>query len=99
MQCLQIRRTRRWATTPITELATQVRLDAEVEETRDRARGVVRVQRREDQVARQRRLDGDRRRLDVPDFADEDDVRVLADDGPQAGAERQALLRDSPRSG
>ena len=53
---------------------------------------VVGVQRAEHQVAGQRRLDGVLGRLQVADFADEDDVRVVAQDAPQRVAERQPDL-------
>ena len=53
---------------------------------------VVGVQRAEHQVAGERRLDGDLGRLAVADFADQDDVRVVAQDAPQARGERQADL-------
>ena len=50
------------------------------------AGGVVRVQRREDEVAGERGLDRDLGRLGVADLADHDDVGVLAEDGAQAVA-------------
>jgi hypothetical protein len=45
----------------------------------------------EHQVAGQRRLHGDLRRLGVADLADHDLVRVVAQDGAQAAREGQAL--------
>ena len=57
-----------------------VRLDAHVEEASDDVDDVVGVDGGEDQVARQRRLDGDLRRLGVADFADHDLVGVVAQD-------------------
>ena len=51
-------------------------LHTEVEQTQDRRRRVVGVQRREDQVARQRRLHRDLGGFQVADLADEDDVGV-----------------------
>ena len=62
----------------------QVVLHAHVEQARDGARGVVGVQRGEDQVAGERGLDGDLGRLEVADLADHDDVGILADDVAQA---------------
>ncbi len=53
---------------------------------------IVRVERREDQVAREGRLDGDLRRLQVPDLADHDHVGVLPDDMPQGVREVEAYL-------
>ncbi len=66
-------------------------LDAHVEESRDDAARVVRVQRREHQVARQGGLHRDVRRLAVTDFADEHDVRVLTQDGAEDAREGEAL--------
>src|SRR5689334_15599681 len=71
----------------------EVVLDAHLEETRDGARRVVRVQRREDEVAGERRLDRDLGRLGVADLADHDDVGVLADDRAQTAGEREADRR------
>src|SRR5215212_2853897 len=53
------------------------RLDPEVEEALDGSGSVGRVQRRQDEVARQRRLDADPRGLDVAHLADEDHIGVL----------------------
>ena len=85
-------RTSRWASTASTRAGDQERLDAHVEQPRDGAGGVVGVQRAEDQVAGQRGLDGDLGRLQVADFADQDDVGVVPQDGPQARGEGQADL-------
>ena len=71
----------------------QERLDAHVEQTRDAADGVVRVQRGEDQVTRHRRANGDFRRLEVANFTDHDDVRVLPQNVPQAVGEGEVDLR------
>jgi hypothetical protein len=54
---------------------------------------VVGVQRAEHQVARQRRLHGDLRRLKVADLADQDDVRVLTQEASQQLARRSAPPR------
>ena len=48
---------------------------------------VVGVQRAEDHVPGERRLHGDLGRFQVADLADQDHVRVLPQDGPQAGGE------------
>ncbi len=66
------------------------RLDAHVDQTGDRRRGVVGVQRREDQVAGQGGLDRDLGHLAVADLADEDDVRRLTQHRPEDRRERQA---------
>ena len=55
-----------------------VRLHAHVDQTGEGLRRIVRVQRGEHQVAGLRRLDGDFGSLEVADFADHDDVGVLA---------------------
>ena len=69
------------------------RLDPHIDEARHGARRVVRVEGGEDKVAGERRLDRDLRRLPVADFADKDDVRVLADDGAKPLGEGQVDLR------
>src|SRR5205823_6304133 len=51
-----------------------------------------RVQRTEDQVSRQRRLDGELRRLVIEDLADEDDVGRLPQHGPDDAGEIQTDL-------
>ena len=71
----------------------QARLDAHVDEARDRRRGVVRVQRRQHEMARHRGLDRDPRRLLVADLADEQHVGIGAEDRAQAAREREPALR------
>src|SRR3989475_472193 len=68
-------------------------LDAHVHQAGDGPGGVVGVHGGEDQVAGERRLDGDLRRLQVADLADHDHVRVLAEEAAQAVRERQFDLR------
>ena len=70
----------------------EIRLDAHVHQPRHRAGRVVGVQRGENQVAGQRRLHGDLRRFLVADFADENHVRVVAQDRAQAAREGQPGL-------
>ena len=60
LQCWQSLRTRRWARTPATRCADEIRLDAEVEKPGDGAGGVVGMQRAQHQMAGQRRLRGER---------------------------------------
>ncbi len=79
-QCVQMRRTRRCATTADDRRRDQERLDAHVEQAVQRGDRVGRVQRREHEVPGERGLHGDARGLDVADLADEDHVRVLAKD-------------------
>ncbi len=55
---------------------------------------VQRVERREHEVARLRRVQRDRHRLRVAHFADEDDVRVLAERGAQRGGEARRVVAD-----
>src|SRR5262249_19074062 len=62
-------------------------LDAHVEQPRDRRRTVVRVQRREDQMARQGGADRDLRRFEVTRLAYENDVRVLSQERAEDGGE------------
>ena len=71
----------------------QERRHAHVAQPRDRAGGVVGVQRAEHHVPGQRRLHGDFGRLQVADLADQDLVRVLPQDRPQALGERVADRR------
>src|SRR5687767_14108914 len=69
-----------------------IRLDAHVEESSEHVDDVVGVNGGEDEVAGERRLNRDLRRLGVADLADHDLVRVVAEDRPQTARERQALL-------
>src|SRR5216684_717438 len=62
----------------------QKAFDAHVDEAEQGARRVGGVQRREHQVTGQRRLHGDLSGLAIADLADQDDVRVLAQNRPQA---------------
>ena len=73
--------------------AEQERLGAHVDGARDGARGVVRVDRREHEVTRERRVDRDLERLRVADLADHDDVGVLPEERAQRAREREADLR------
>ncbi len=68
----------------------QERLDPHVEETVDGRGGVVRVQRREDQVAGKCRLHPDLGGFEVTDLTDHDHVRVLAQEGPERRCEVEA---------
>ena len=65
-------------------------LDAHVHQTVDGARRVVGVERGEHEMAGERRLHRDFRRLEVTDFADEDDVRILTQERAQRGGEVEA---------
>ena len=71
----------------------QKRRDPHVLEPRDRAGCVVRVQRAEHRVPGERGLDGDFRRLQVANLADQDLVGILPQNGPQAGGKRVADVR------
>src|SRR5436305_53213 len=66
------------------------RLDAHVHQAVDGRRRVVRVQRREHEMAGERGLDGDLGGLEVADLADQDDVRILPQEGAERGGEVQA---------
>ena len=69
------------------------RFDAHVDQPRERTRGIVRVQRAENQVTRQRGPDGDVRRLAITNLTHHDHVRILPQDVPQAGGKRQPDIR------
>ncbi len=69
-----------------------VRLHADIDEPGDGVGGVVRVQRREHQVSRERRLHGDLRRFLVTNLADQDDVGILPQNRAQRRGEREAGL-------
>ena len=73
--------------------AHEERLDAEVDEASDGRCGVVRVQRREHEVARERGLDPDLGRLEVANLTDHDDVRVLTQEGAQRRGDLLTLMR------
>ncbi len=66
------------------------RFDAHVDETRDGAGGVVGVECREYQVTGERGADGDLGGVFVADFADHDDVGVLAEDVAECVGEGEA---------
>ena len=68
----------------------QAGVDAHVLEPRDRAGGVLGVERAEHHVPGHRGLEGDVGRLFVADLADEDHVGVGAEDRAEAAGERQA---------
>src|ERR1051325_2268593 len=69
-----------------------IRLDAHIEKSPDHVNDVVGVDGREDQVARERRLDGDLRGLRVAYLADHNLVRVVAQDGTKPAREGEPLL-------
>ena len=71
----------------------EIRRNVQIEKTRDGGRRVVRVERRKDQVAGQRRLHGDIGRFRVANFTDHDDVRVLPQERAEPRGERDARLR------
>ena len=67
-------------------------LDPHVNQPCHGAWGIVRVQCRKDEVARQRGLDCDLGRFGVPDFAYHDHVGVLAKDRAQSACKRKLNL-------
>ncbi len=69
-----------------------VRRDTDVEQPRDGGRCVVRVQRRQHEVAGLRGLDRDVGRLRIANLADHDDVRILPQERTQCGREREPGL-------
>ncbi len=83
----------------------QERLDIHIEQTSDAADCVVRVQRAENKMASHGSANGDVRRLDVANFTDHDDVRVLPQNVTQTLCEGEidlwfhVNLRDAQASG
>ena len=69
-----------------------VGFDAHVEEAAEDVDDVVGVDGGEDEVAGEGGVDGDLRGFGVADFADEDLVGVVAEDGAEAAGEGEALL-------
>src|ERR1051325_10499537 len=67
-------------------------IDAHIQKTSDYVDDVVGMYGGEDEVPRQRRLNGYLGCLGVADFADHDFIRVVAQDGAQAPRKRQALF-------
>ncbi len=70
----------------------QERLNTHVHQTADGGRRIVGVQGGKHQVPGERGFDCNFRRLKVADFADENDVGILAQEGTQRGCEVQADL-------
>ena len=64
--------------------------DAHVVQTRDGARGVITVHGAQDLVAGERGFDRDFRGFGIANFADHDDVRVLAQNGAEGVGEGEA---------
>ena len=67
-------------------------LDADVQEAAEHVDHVIGVDRGEDQVAGERRVDGDLRGFLIADFADHDLIGIVTQDGAQAAREGQALF-------
>ena len=67
----------------------QKRLDPHVQEPGDRRGRIVGVKRGKQQVAGERRLDGDFGRFVIADLADHDDVGILTEKGSQARSKRE----------
>ena len=68
-------------------------IDVHVQQTRDRLRRGVGVQRGEDKVAGERGLDADGRRLVIAHFADHDHVGIGAQEGAHGRGEGEVDLR------
>src|SRR6185436_20566257 len=66
---------------------------AELDEPREHARRSAGVDRREDEVPRQTRLERDARGLGVADLADEQDLRVLTEQRAQRAREVETSAR------
>ena len=89
--CGQLRRTRRWPTTPEQRRREQERLDAHVEEAVQRGAGVGRVERRQHEVAGERGLHGDRAVSTSRISPTRIDVGILAED--RRGGRRRTSRR------
>jgi hypothetical protein len=87
-------RTRRCATIASIVAVSRNGSSPRSSETRMTTRRIVGVQRREHEVARQRRLHRDLRRLKVADLADEDDVRVLTQEERSSGRTSDPVVVD-----
>src|SRR5207302_9807401 len=77
---------------PFDQRRHEIAWDADVDESRDGRRGVVGVQGGEHQVASHSGPAGDLRGFQVPDLADEDDVRVLSQDGAKGYGKGQTCV-------
>ena len=71
----------------------QKRLHIHIEQTRDAADRVVRVERAEHKVPRHRRADRDLRRFEVTNLTDHDHVRILTQNVTQTFCEGEVDLR------
>ena len=63
---------------------------AHVDQTRDRARRIIGVERSKNQVARERRLNGNLRRLQITRFSNHDAIRILPQEVAQNSSKGQA---------
>jgi len=91
---LQSTRTSRWASTASSDEA-QGKAPRPYHQPGERAGRIVRVQSREHQMARQRSLDGYLRSFLVPNFADENDVRVMPQNRTQATRKSEPRFSDT----
>ena len=71
----------------------QKRLHVHIEQTRDAADGIIRVQRAENKVTSHRRANRDVRGFDVANLADHHHVRILSQNVTETFGERQIDLR------
>ena len=69
-----------------------VEFDAHIQKASQHVKHVVGVDRGEHQVSGEGRVDGDLGSFLIADFADHHLVRIVAQNGPQAAGEREALL-------
>ncbi len=90
LQCGQSRLTSRCAMIARTEEATRNGCIADVHQARHGRGRVVRVQRAEDEVAREAGVGGDGGGLEIANLTDHDDVRRLAQNGTKRGRESHA---------
>src|SRR5713226_42799 len=69
-----------------------VRVDPHIQESPKYVDNIIRVNRREDEVACERRLNGDLCRLHIANFSDHDLVGIVTQNRPKTARESQSLL-------
>jgi hypothetical protein len=68
-------------------------MSSHVEQSGDSAGGIVRVESTENHMARKRRMNGYLGRLNIPDFTNHNDIRVLTHNMPESVCKREPDLR------
>ena len=83
---------RRCARTASSDEETQKGLNPHIDQTGHGSGGVIRVDRRKNQVTSERSLNGDFRRLSVADFSDHDHVGILTQNSAHPEAKVRPIL-------